>query len=200
LFLITAKRRHTMHNDSTSLTVLKPDPDADELAAVIRDELSKVQRCWSNALDHAMNVGDALIAAQPKVAASWKKWLRQKCFVAVSTAELYMQLARHRDQIEAELQRNAELSLRAARRLIAKPALRKRVKTPADSIATKLVAAWKAASNDQRRDFLDGIGIDEILVAMSAGFGRELRDRVSGSSSQNKKRKTLTLASHEFRH
>ena len=35
--------------------------------------------------------------------------------------ELYMQLARHREKIEVEIERVGELSLRAARRFIAKP-------------------------------------------------------------------------------
>ena len=35
---------------------------ADELAAVVRDEIQQARRAWSNALGHAMNAGDALLA------------------------------------------------------------------------------------------------------------------------------------------
>jgi hypothetical protein len=52
---------------------------------------------------------------------NWKKWLRDNCFLSVSTAQLYQQLARHRDEIEAEVERTGvELGVRAARRLISK--------------------------------------------------------------------------------
>src|SRR6516164_3521015 len=91
--------------------------DLDELAHVVRDEMQDARVAWSNALGHALNAGDALIAAQPKVAElgiTWKKWLKDNCCVAVSTAQLYMQLARHRDDIEAVIQSKGELSLRGA--------------------------------------------------------------------------------------
>ena len=104
-----------------SANQLETQVNLERLAAVVRDEIQQARKAWSNALGHAMNAGDALIAVQPKVTErgiKWKKWLRENCFVAPSTAQLYMQLARHRPQIEAELQAKGELSLRGARQLI----------------------------------------------------------------------------------
>jgi hypothetical protein len=96
----------------------------DQLVHVVRDEIQQARAAWSNALDHGMNAGDALIALQPKVlalsGAKWKAWLDENCSVAVSTAALYIQLARNRGQIEAQLRTNPELSLRGARQLISK--------------------------------------------------------------------------------
>ena len=188
---------------------------ADELALVVRDEIHKARMAWSNALGHAMNAGDALIVVQPKVAErgiNWKKWLRENCLVAVSTAELYMQLAHHRDQIEAELQRGVELSLRAARRLISKSpsgdgnTLESEVGEDAELSVTPaaLIETWAKAGTEMRRAFLDHIGVDAVLEVMSTAFGSDLRSRVPAP----KKRKTLVLQAsnsarehdHGFRH
>jgi hypothetical protein len=65
-----------------------------------------------------LEAGDALIEAQSRVSTGWKQWLRENCFLAVSTAQLYQQFARHRALIEAALEEEPDLSLRAVRRLI----------------------------------------------------------------------------------
>src|SRR5262245_12345760 len=89
----------------------------EDLAAVIRKarRASHAERC--NALHHDLDAGDALLAAQKRVSSNWKQWLRENCFLSVRTAMLYMQLARHRAEIEAEIERVGGLSLRAAIRL-----------------------------------------------------------------------------------
>src|SRR5262245_26424612 len=103
---------------------ITPSTDQDNLADLaerIRAELQAAKTAWHNALGHALNVGQALLDAQLLVPGNWKRWLRDNCSLSVSTAQLYQQLARHRDEIEAEISRAPDLSLRAARRLIAKP-------------------------------------------------------------------------------
>ena len=101
--------------------------DLDLLAASVRTGLSKIRTEMRNALRAALDIGDALVAARELVVAktespgAWGRWLRANCFLSVRTAQLYIQLANHRTEIEAEIQRVADLSLRAARRLIAPP-------------------------------------------------------------------------------
>jgi hypothetical protein len=156
--------------------------DLDELARIVRDEIQKARVAWSNALGHAMNAGDALIAVQLKVTergTTWKKWLRENCFVAVSTAELYMQLARHRDQIEAELQCGVELSLRAARRLISSS---NKSDKPAQSARTSALsfAAWSSATPEERRHFVSEVGLVAWLTAMPPTWRLELEHRIDG--------------------
>jgi hypothetical protein len=69
-----------------------------------------------------MDVGDALLAAQARIAKGrWKKWLRETCFLSVRTAFLRMQLARNRDAIEEKIAQVGELNVRAAVRLLVKP-------------------------------------------------------------------------------
>jgi hypothetical protein len=189
----------------SALVTAEPDLGIDELAAVVRDEMQKARQAWSNALGHAMAAGDALIQVQPKIAErgiNWKKWLRENCFVASSTAQLYMQLARHREQIEAELRRNVELSLRAARRLISaaekssKPAATENM--PREALATH----WDRATKEERTAFLDIIGVGGILGAMSAKFGAELRDRVPAPKRKSNGKpftKTLNLTANRAR-
>ena len=73
--------------------------------------LSGVQAGTRNALRAALDAGDALIAAQDRVAdGRWTRWLKENCFISARTAQLFMQLARHRDEIEAATARVADLS------------------------------------------------------------------------------------------
>jgi hypothetical protein len=76
----------------------------DELAQRIRAAHKAAQAAWSSALGHALAAGDALIKVQDRgVVVNWKRWLRENCFLAVSTAQLYVQLAHHRAEVEAKL-------------------------------------------------------------------------------------------------
>jgi hypothetical protein len=162
----------------------------DELAVIVRNEIRQSQMAWSNALGHAMNAGDALIAVMPKLAErgiNQKKWLRENCFAAVSTAQLYMQLARNRDRIEAELQRNVELSLRAARRLISKSSKTgngsaDETDDPTgppgeDATETKpetLTEHWRRAAAE-RTTLLDDVGFAGVREEMSKEFAEDMR-------------------------
>jgi hypothetical protein len=149
--------------------------DLTALAKQIRDALQASRKDRCNALHRDLDVGDALIAAEGQVAEGrWKHWLRENCFLSTRTAFLYMQLARHRDKIEAEIERVGELSLRAAVRLIAKPA-RERPKKPP---APPLLDAWKQALPADRTAFLDHVALPELLGAMSIPFRRMLEARL----------------------
>jgi hypothetical protein len=69
-----------------------------------------------------------------------------------------------------------------------------------------LAACWKRASKDDRRAFLDEIGVQAILEVMSAEFGADLRARVPAPKRKSGKpfKKTLNLHARErasgFRH
>jgi hypothetical protein len=165
----------------------------------VRDAIKKAKAAWSNALGHAMDAGDALNRVQPLIAErgiNWKKWLRDNCFVAVSTALLYQQLARHRDVIEAQLQQGVELSLRAARKLISGPG---EGISGSESSATSaeedtILARWRRAPADERMTFLDRVGVDAFLAAMSPAFACALQARVPGGKPG--KRPTLNLVAN----
>jgi hypothetical protein len=150
--------------------------DLSTLAKTIRDEDRAVRVAGGALLHHAMNAGDALIAAQEKVSGNWKSWLRENCFLSVDTALVYQRLARHREQIEAEAERAGNLSLRAALRLIAKR--RSGEQKEKEAAELSLVDHWKRASSSERTIFLDALGVDEIRKTASLDFFRKLQERV----------------------
>jgi hypothetical protein len=113
--------------------LLTDHPSLPELATKVRAACRGVHEGQCNALHSALDAGDALNAAKPLVVGRWGAWLRANCFLSVRTAQLYAQLADHRDEIEAEIERVTDLSLRAARRLI----MTKRSESPSAKKATK---------------------------------------------------------------
>jgi hypothetical protein len=159
-------------------TISQPDTQdlpLPTLAKTIRDEHRAVQAAGGALLHHAMNAGDALTVAQEKVSGNWKSWLHENCFLSVHTALVYQRLARHREQIEAEVERAGDLSLRAALRLIVKP--RGEAKKAAKNQPT-LLENWKRASDIERTTLLDHVGVDGIRRAASVDFLRKLQERV----------------------
>jgi hypothetical protein len=194
-----------------------PLPDAvhdlDELACVVRDEIEQARMAWRTALRHAMAAGDALNALQPKIAErglNWKKWLREHCFVSDRTAQLYQQLARHRDEIEAQLQQGIELSLRAARKLISGPPKttdkdedddqETEGETENSSESETLIEHWRR-SPDELSALLDEVGVPGVLEAMSTEFGRQLRARLPARKGKSDKpyKHTLNLKANSAR-
>jgi hypothetical protein len=158
-------------------SVSNPCANRQDLAALalqIRNALQAAQTGMRNALRMSLDAGDALIAAKDQVAEGrWICWLRENCFLSRRSAELYMQLARHRDEIEAELTRGVDLSLRAAARLVAKPGP-SRPKKP----AVPLLTAWQAASAAERGVLLDALPFEEFLRALSIPLRRKLEARL----------------------
>jgi hypothetical protein len=173
-----------METNATVIKAADVEPTLDVLAGIIRAEIQNCRMALCNALHHAMNAGDALIAAEAKIAVNGvnkKKWLQENCSVSVRTAFLYIQLAKHRDEIEVAILFDPELSLRAARRLISRP---KRTTNDAEdggmSAAEEesLFDHWLRLTPEVLAAELDRIGVDRVLGAMSPAFGQELRDRV----------------------
>ena len=162
----------------------------DELARQIRTGLALARRERCNAVHHDLDVGDAVIAAQKRVSGNWKRWLKDNCFLSVRTAFLYMQLARSRDAIEAEIERVGELSLRAAVRLLTKPkveasnASESTVQEP-DPVAS-VVAALKALTNTQLTAVWTAFTLPPFLRTINADMRLELERRIAGLRSTTK--------------
>jgi hypothetical protein len=155
-----------------------------QLADKIRAAHQAVVNAANNALDSAMAAGDALIAARNggKIRhGDWARWLGQHCDLRERTARVYIQLAQNRELIGTKRQHAAELSLRGALRLIAgenssadgSP----KKKSPAATLST---LAWSEATPEQRRRFLDGIGLISLLAAIPPTWHAEIERRVEG--------------------
>ena len=93
-----AKSSLTMDNIEVATAVVKAD-SLEEVFAAVRDGLQKVRATGAALLHHALDVGDLLNIAQEQIkwtGGSWKRALREHCFLSVRSAFVYQQLARHR--------------------------------------------------------------------------------------------------------
>ena len=92
---------------------ITPSAQQDNLTALadrIRIEHEAVQAAMRNGVTHALEAGDGLVQAQSQVpTGKWARWLKENCFLSIRTAQLYMQLAQHRPEIEAEISRAPDL-------------------------------------------------------------------------------------------
>jgi hypothetical protein len=158
----------------------------DNLASIVRAEHAAVGHAAGDMLAHAIAAGDALLAAKVQVAhGEWRSWLRHHCCLSERTAQVYKRLAEGRAEIETNPQRAADLSIRAALRLIARPRSRspscrdEPENTEADSTAPTLdPAAWEAATAVEREKFFATIGLSAVLAAMPAEWRAEITRRV----------------------
>jgi hypothetical protein len=149
-----------------------------QLAAKVRAAHQAMREATRVTLRAVLDAGDALTAAKPQVPeGEWRRWLRANCFLSVRTAELYRQLAANREQIETELERVTDLSLRAARRLITKRTTTAR--EPA-AVFHSLTEAWAAASRKERQQLLDRVGRAGLCDILSPGLKAEIVDAVLG--------------------
>jgi hypothetical protein len=151
----------------------------DELAATIRTEHQAVGLAARNMLEHALRAGDALQAAKRQVAeGGWESWVRKHCDLSLRCAQVYMQLAAARSQIEAQAQHAAPHSLRAALKLIG-PApetssrLHNTTNKTKPATSFDALAWWSGESIEGRRHFLDDVGSDPLLKAVPPTWGED---------------------------
>ena len=139
----------------------------------------------ANLVEHALAAGDALIRAKEIVGhGNWLAWLRRECDLSEDRAERYMRIARGRATLEANSARVRNLSLAGALQLLKQPRSRPTGKTEKQA-ATSLDALpwWSGASPEQRRHFLDGVGLTGVLAALPAGWQSMLEARLCGHLS-----------------
>jgi hypothetical protein len=184
--------------------------DLDALATSIRRYLKQINKACVTALRIALDAGDALQQAKDQVPdKQWGKWLRDNCFLSVRTAQLYMQLADHRTEIEFEAARFDELSIRQARKLIAKsksvpeedkiePVTTETTPTTITTTTT-LCDYWHIATEAEQDDLaatvINTVPVEKLFALMSAERRDKITKRVLGNAKY-KKAKTIkgTLA------
>src|SRR5215510_3837549 len=108
--------------NTSSRVNFKPAVEIDDLDALAKEVCKHLQASAAaaqNFLEHALAAGDALNRAKGQVKhGDWLKWLKS-CDLSADTAERYMKLARHRDELNSARVRN--LSLSAALKMVTKP-------------------------------------------------------------------------------
>jgi hypothetical protein len=149
--------------------------------------LAALGHAASAALAHAIAMGDALNTAKKLIGHGhwqddWEDWVSKECGgLSVRSARNYMRLANHRTVLEAKRQRAADLSIRAALRLIG-PAKTARPRKPAPALKISL---WNSATAEERKAFIGNIKPVDLLAAISefqrAEFERRIGDHVACS-------------------
>ena len=140
----------------TSIATTEPQ-ELDMLASAIRAGLSTISSHMQSALRVALQVGEDLLKAQAQVSkGQWEGWLQKNCSLRERSARVYKQLAENRETVEAGLNIDPGLSVRAALRLIATP--KQSGSTAAAPGKRNGVAAWNANTvsgpNSSRLDIL----------------------------------------------
>jgi hypothetical protein len=119
-----------------------------------------------------MEAGDALAELWPQIARGQREtWLRLHCGFGQRTAQVYMRVAQHREEIA---QSSARLSLAGALRLIGggkKASVQSGKSRKSSSSSSELNSlAWSDATLQQRRHFLDAGGVTTLIEAMPESF------------------------------
>jgi hypothetical protein len=137
-----------------------------------------VEGALGDALGHAMNAGDALLAMRKLVPpGQWYAYLQANTDISERSAQVYVQVAKKR----TELTRRASagpLSIAAALKFLQDSERTKRSSTsglarPKSKKSATLLDAlgwWSGASLEQRRHFLDGVGRAGIQSAQPTGW------------------------------
>ena len=140
-------------------------------------------------LEHATAAGNALLKAKAALPhGRWLPWLKSKCDLSERMAQNYMVVAQGRDTL-TKTQRVADLSLRGALRLLKPPSPKASGSLAAPSKAAKPATSfdalgwWTNAALDQRRHFLDGIGLNPLLAAMPDTWRPEIMRRAAESKT-----------------
>ena len=94
-------------------------PSLERLATRIRKEQRAIEAALTSIAAHVMAAGDLLIEAKKKLPhGQWLPWLTIHCEISERTAQVYMQLARKRTEIEANPQRAADLTDLTVRKML----------------------------------------------------------------------------------
>jgi Protein of unknown function (DUF3102) len=153
-----------------------------DLAVRIDAAHAQVVAATHSALEHAMAAGDMLKEAQDSVVGRhghWENWVKKNCNIPPRTASRYMLLAKHRETIKAKSATVADLTVRAAERLL-KPK-NKGIPRPRNKPVDKSVFAlssltWSDAPVLARTSFVNGVGLQALYEAAPTNSQRQFRD------------------------
>ena len=149
----------------------------DDLADRVRQAHAEVAIAFSNAVQHAVNGGRALLAAKPLTPhGEWTTFLK-RCGIGERTAERCMQLARLVEANPSSTTDLADLSIELAIKLLSPRKPSKSAPTggqpPKHSkpdrptfTGSDIIAAWIGSSPNERTRALNAIGLTSLLTAM----------------------------------
>jgi hypothetical protein len=182
-------------NINTKPEIVKTD-DRKALVEIIRTSHRAVRDAAHNIGHEAITAGTALLKLKELVKhGEWRHYLERHCELGDRTARVYMQLAEHRELIEANRQHAADLSLRGALKLIGKEPDKDGKSAKSAKTATSLsTLAWSNATVEERCRFVDAIGFISWLAAIHPSWFPELERRIDGQRTAATKNVDQTLS------
>ena len=170
----------------------KNSPSVDDLSARIRDAHTGVATAFSNAIDRAIDAGEALILAKKSKLiphGQWREFLR-RCGVGERQAERYMRLAGLVAANPTWKSYLAELSIEQAIKLLSPRKPSKTTSTgerppkhskPDRTIFTgsDITAAWIGSLPSERTRALNAIGLTSLLTAMPQAWWPLIEQRLA---------------------
>jgi hypothetical protein len=162
-------------NIDTKPEIVKTD-DHKALIEIIQTSHQAVRNAAHNILREAVTAGEESVGH-----GEWGHYLRRHCELGERTAQVYMRLAEHRAELEANPQRAADLSLRGALNLIGKePDKNSKSAKSAKATTSLSTLAWSNATAEERQHFVDGIGLVSWWAAMPPTWRDDLERRIDG--------------------
>jgi hypothetical protein len=166
----------------------QPAPSQDDTLSALADRIREAHKAAresaASALANALMAGDALIEVRLRSpVGGWQRWSVSNCLIALSTVKLYIQLAEHRAEIEVELANDPDLSIRAARRLIAKKSPRSPKTTPPPFA---LLSVFRRATTAEQTRLFAHVGVAGYLRLITPGMRADLERRVAGLHAGDK--------------
>lgn len=153
-------------------------------AAEIMRAHAEARRAAHMSFVHAIEAGEALLEAKEQMNhGEWLPWLRDNCEMSESTAQVYMRLAKYKDEVLANPQRAADLSIRAALDAL-------RARETRDAAAKRIAGLWASwqenlhelvACLGEVRQSLQNQGGDEAFkswLVTDLGCGEASADKV----------------------
>jgi hypothetical protein len=163
-----------------SVNPIQPEVNLEQLAAEIRLDCVAVEEAGRCALDRAIAAGKRLLQVKEHIDHGFRQWLKQHGFNKTNCYD-FMLLARNEESVRS----SGHISIAAALRMLRAKSGRNRSsnKTYKSNGSPLTKAAWNKATIAERRQFLDAIGVDSVLEAVSFAFRAELKRRVAGQQA-----------------
>jgi hypothetical protein len=159
----------------------------DQLCARIREAHSGLNAEFSNAIDHAIDAGQALITAHDLTRhRQWAKFLKH-CNLGERQAQRHMRLAGLAAANPTCKSDMAGLTIEAAIKKLSPPKARRTPSggTPATKTAiahtnaADILAAWDRAPRNERIKAINSIGIEALLAALPRDWILEIEKRLA---------------------
>jgi hypothetical protein len=156
----------------------------DEEAVIIQRECAAADAAGHARLDHAIEAGKHLLLVHNEIGRGFRAWL-QAHGLKKTLAYDYILLAQHEESVRSSGHSSIAAALRMLRaKSDKKPGKSKKKSNPTGSPLTK--ASWTKATHNEQQRFLDAVGVDAVLGAISFAFRAELKRRVAGQQAASR--------------